>query len=59
MKWLDWLVYMIFYNVSVPDKRCHAHFLALLAKDVTQKLGAFGKKCCVLTKAGFPELRAL
>src|SRR5712692_6196946 len=46
-------------NVSGPDKRCHAHFLALLAKDVTCKFGAFGKRCCVLTKAGFPELRAL
>jgi hypothetical protein len=35
------------------------HFLALSAKDVMRKFGTFGKKCCVLTKAGFPELRAL
>jgi|GEM_PF-3384827 len=42
-----------------PDKRCHAHFLALSAKDVTCKFGAFGKKCRLKMKAGFPELRAL
>jgi hypothetical protein len=30
-----------------------------LAKDVTRKFAAFGKKCRVLTKAGFPEIRAL
>jgi hypothetical protein len=35
------------------------HFWALLAKDVTRKLGAFGKKCRLKMKAGFPELRAL
>jgi hypothetical protein len=35
------------------------HFLALLAKDVTRKFRAFGKKCRFLAKAGFPKLRAL
>jgi hypothetical protein len=35
------------------------HFLALSAKNVTCNFAAFGKKCRVLTKAGFPELRAL
>lgn len=49
----------ILVRQCVPDKRCHAHFLALLAKDVTCKFGSFGKKCCVLLKAGFPEIRAL
>src|SRR6266699_1247119 len=46
-------------NVSVSDKRCHAHFLALLAKDVTCIFAFFGKRCHVISKAGFPELRAL
>lgn len=45
--------------VGTISREVMRHFLALLAKDVTCKFGSFGKKCCVLLKAGFPELRAL
>jgi hypothetical protein len=32
MKWLNWLVYTVFFNVSVSDKRCHAQIWYLRQK---------------------------